>query len=91
MPTLRKILLEEGKVSALPEGYSTTLPDIELIDYETDRRRKISSIQEVEVGWQVLLTSGFQFHRTSKIREIVSKEEGKVVFKTQTSVYELTS
>lgn len=90
MYTLKKLELEDGKNSMLPTGYSSTLPMIHLADYETEEIKPINSIQEVEEGWQVILSSLTDYHRTSKIREVVSKEEGRVVFKTQTSLYELT-
>ena len=89
MYTLKKIELEDGKDSALPAGYSSTLPFLSLFDYVTERSKPISSIDEVEEGWQVVLTSLRDYHRTSKIRKIVSREDNKITFKTQTSIYEL--
>ena len=90
MFTLKKIELEDGKESALPVGHMSALPDAILYNYETDEKKSLNSVQDVEIGWQVVLFSDSRFHRTSKIREIVSKDSDKVVFKTQTSVYQLT-
>lgn len=90
MYTLTKVDLEEGKDSLLPTGYSSSLPWLSLYDYETDEVKKIDSIQEIEQGWQVVLTSLRDYHRTSKIKEILKTEEDKIIFRTQTSVYEVT-
>ena len=95
MPTLRKLEIEEGKTSALWAGYESNLPSMKLIAYDPDTEEQtydkvIESIQDVEVGKQVLLYSLTEFHRTSPIREIIEKKPGRVLFKTQTSVYELT-
>lgn len=90
MFTLKKIELEDGKVSALAAGYESILPEAKLYDRETDRLSNLKSIQDVEIGYQLVLLSDTRFHTTSKIREIVSKDSDMVVFKTQTSVYQLT-
>lgn len=90
MFTLKKLEIEDGKISALPSGYESTHPEAKLYDYETDEEKSLESIQDVEIGYQVILFSAFRFHRTSRIREIVSKDKDKVVFKTQTSMYQLT-
>ena len=90
MFTLKKLEVEDGKVSALESGYTSTLPDGILYNRDTDKRKPLDSIQDVEIGCQVMLTSSTRYHVTSEIREIVSKDRDKVVFKTQTSVYQLT-
>lgn len=91
MFTLKKLKIEEGKDSLVWEGYKSNLPHMKLIDYEDPEFSKdLDSIQDIEVGKQLLLYSLRDYHRTSKISEIISKEPGKVVFRTQTSVYELT-
>ena len=90
MYTLRKLQLEEGKDSLLPTGYTTKGEKLNLFDWETHKRKDIDNLNSVVVGWQVVLTSSLRdYHRTSKIREIVKREPNRVVFKTQTSVYEL--
>lgn len=93
MPILTKLVLEEGKDSLIPQGYSTGAPEMLLIDYEDpDYRKDIETIQDIEVGKQLVLYSMFgkDCHRTSKISEILSSSPERVVFKTQTSTYELT-
>lgn len=89
MYTLTKLQLEDGKESLLPTGYRTTASMLSLFDYETDELIRDVDFQEVTEGWQVLLTSPGSHHRTSKIREIVSREKDSIVFKTQTSIYDL--
>jgi len=86
---LSKIEVEEGKSSALPAGYTSTYPHLSLFDHETGTHKPIDSIKEVDVGWQVVVSRGFGFHNTSKVREIVARGKNKIIFKTQTSVYEL--
>lgn len=91
MPLLRKIEIEEGKDSVLPENYATRAPYMKLIDYsDLSYSKELDSIQDIEVGKQLLLYSLREYHRTSKIKEIVSVEEDKVIFRTQTSLYELS-
>lgn len=90
MYTLKKLLLEEGKDSLLPTGYSSELPNLDLFKYDTEEKKSIASLDEVSEGWQVILYSHNEYHRTSKISEIISREPNKVTFKTQTSIYELT-
>ena len=90
MYTLKKLELEEGKDSLLPTGYYTKGETLSLFDYETLEVIKDIDLEEVKTGWQVILTSFRDYHRTSKIREMVSKDVNRLVFKTQTSIYELT-
>jgi len=90
MYKLRKISIDKGAISALEAGYTSELPNLKLFDYETDEVIPIEDIKRIAVGWQIYLTDGItNFHRTSKIREVVSREKNKIVFKTQTSLYEL--
>ena len=88
MYTLTKLKLEKGNYSMFPEGYSSTLPTLQLFDSETDEKRNIFNLNDVLTGWQVILTDG-GYHRTSKIKEIVKRTKNKIVFKTQTYLYEL--
>lgn len=90
MFTLKKLELEEGKDSMVPTGHESTLPDGILYNRDTGERKPLNSIQDIEIGCRVTLTSSTRYHVTSEIREIISKDKDKVVFKTQTSVYELT-
>ena len=48
-----------------------------------------ATLEDVKEGWQIMLENRDEWHNTSKIREVVSREPHKVVFKTQTSLYEL--
>lgn len=87
---LKKISIEEGEISYILAGDSCTGDRLHLFDYEKDETKQIDSIEDVEVGWQVIVSRIFgQYIRTSKIKEIVSKEPNKITFKTQTSLYEL--
>ena len=90
MYKLKKLNIEEGKTSLLPEGYVTRGHSLKLLDYETNAIGGIENITDILVGWQVLLEGLGDYHRTSKIKEIVSKDKDSVIFKTQTSTYKLT-
>ena len=90
MYKLEKLELEEGKLSMLSAGYTSRLPSMKLFDWETNEERFPETLNDISEGWQVVLYSFTDFHRTSKIREIVSRDEKEVVFRTQTSVYKLT-
>lgn len=87
--TLKKLELEEGKDSILPTGYATRGEFLSLFDYETDEVIHGVELMDVKEGWQIILESFRDYHRTSKIREIVAQDETSVVFRTQTSLYEL--
>jgi len=90
MYTLRKLEIEEGKDSLVSIGYTTIGETLNLFDAFTDNQKVVNSLDEVVIGWQILLYSrSFGYHRTSKIKEIVSREPKKITFKTQTSLYEL--
>ena len=85
---LQKLSIEEGKDSLLPEGYTTHGTWLTLYDYATDKKVKFVNIESLDEGWQVVLSSGLRdYHRTSKIKEILERKENSVKFKTQTSVY----
>lgn len=91
--TLEKLVLEEGADSLLPEGYiSRNMQALTIFDYETNEVKKNVSLNDVTEGWQVLLfgRSLYDFHRTSKIKEILERTDTSVKFRTQTSVYLLT-
>ena len=64
-----------------PENLQT----FNFLDFDSDT---FVYVQKKE-GKQLLIYSFREFHNTSKISEIISKEPGRVVFRTQTSVYEL--
>lgn len=87
---LKKISIEEGKISFVFPGERCTGDRLHLFDFETEEYKQIDSIEEVELGWQVIVSRILgQYIRTSKIKEIVSKTPNKVTFQTQTSLYEL--
>jgi hypothetical protein len=86
---LTKLHLDPDKQSMLPAGYSSTMPMASLFNAGHEERIPVESVKDVKVGYQLLLTAGFSWHNTSQIREIVSLEDKRVVFKTQTSTYEL--
>lgn len=89
MYKLTKLDIEEGKQSALPAGYGSTLPNLQLYDWETDTSKSIESFEDITEGWQIILFSIRDYHRTSKISKILKREPKKLLFKTQTSIYEL--
>lgn len=93
MFTLRKIAIEQGKESRIEAGRETNAPHLQIfkLNYnnETEDKRTIENLLDLEVGWQILLTSFSKFHRTSPIKEIITKDHRRAVFKTQTSTYEL--
>jgi len=91
MFTLRKLELHAGKDSLIPSGYATTGDTLILFKYDDpSAKRAITSTDEVEEGYQILVTLASRYHNTSKIAKVISKEPKRVVFETQTSTYELT-
>lgn len=90
MPKLTKLEVEEGKQSVLEAGYSRYLPFIHLFKYDVpDAKKEVNSVDDVEEGWQIYLSSMTEWMRTSKIKEIVSKSKNIIIFRTQTSLYKL--
>lgn len=90
MYTLRKTKLEEGSDSLLWEGYQSNLPTLSIYNHEDDTKEVLDSIQDIKVGWQVMLTSLREYHITSPVQEILKSSPEMVVFKSRTSIYELT-
>lgn len=89
MYTLKKVALLQNKISMVHEGYERTLPNLLLVKSHENTRKSIGSIQEIEEGWEVLVCSLTEYLKTSAVQKIVSSEPDKVVFETQTSIYEL--
>lgn len=88
MYTLTKLKVDDGAISGVEEGYTSRLPDISAIS--KGKATDIESINDFEVGEQVLLTGGIdEYHRTSAIREILMQNEDQMTFYTQTSLYQL--
>lgn len=88
MYTLRKLAIEEGQISAVRAGHSEcgNLSTFKNGKYAV----KSASLEDIKVGDQVLVSTITHWLNTSPIREIVSYEPGIMVFKTQTSEYELS-
>lgn len=89
MFTLTKVKLQEGRHSLVHEGKETTLPNAKLFDWETNESKKLESLNDIKEGWQIVLYSLTDHHRTSKIKKIIEYTNKKVVFETETSIYEL--
>ena len=90
MFTLRKLELEKGKESTLPTGYTSRGHLLHLFKLQEPKENiDGAALSDVKEGFQLLLIGLSEWHSTSKISEIISKEDSKVVFKTQTSIYEL--
>lgn len=87
--TLRKLELEEGSQSKVPEGYSSSLPFMVFYHRDTDTILRDVSVGDLKVGVEVLLQSLGDFHKTSAVREILEQDDKRAVFLTQTSKYEL--
>ncbi len=97
MFTLSKISIDEGKDSNLRVGYASTFPDMILFKWGNEEDKiQDASLKDVAVGYQIFLHRAGSlknnFHRTSKIKEIVLKDlyANKIIFHTETSLYELT-
>ena len=91
MFTLKKINIMEGQLSIVDPGYSRTGRVLSLLTPSTSQYTHIDSIDDVEVGKQVLLTSGVcDYLRTSPVSEILERGRDFIRFRTQTSIYELT-
>lgn len=89
MFVLTKLSLQGDSV--LPAGYSSRLPNVSLINYVTNKSKDFNSLDDIEEGYQVVMTGHgmYDYHRTSEISEVLERAENIVIFRTQTSVYEL--
>ena len=88
---LKKIKIHENEYSMVRPGSSITSKFIEQFNWEKpEERTPIYSLDDVVVGKQIIAHTFVDFIRTSKITEIIEKTENKIVFKTETSTYELT-
>lgn len=88
--TLTKLSVEPDKDSLVTVGYSTTTKTAKILDLEySEDLIDIASLDDVKVGLHVFLLDRFRYHNTSAIKEIISRDANKIVFKTQTSIYEL--
>ena len=92
MYKLTKLELEKGKASLLGADYTSELPDMHLFDWETGENKSDQTIKDITEGWQVILTGATHrdYHRTSKISEILEHTDKYIKFKTQTSIYEMS-
>lgn len=90
MPKLTKLEVEQGKTSFIEAGQVHTLPWISLFKHDDkDAKKEVNSVDDIEEGWQIFMSSAGQWMNTSKIREIVSKTDTTITFYTQTSLYRL--
>ena len=90
MYKLKKLELEADKESSVENGYITESSVLSVLDTSTKEIRETNSLDDVTEHVQVYLTGNGMYHRTSAVSEIVSRIENVVVFKTQTSTYELS-
>lgn len=92
MFTLEKISIEDGKDSMVPVGHSASSKEVVMFHYTHSNRKNIISVNEVEVGWQLLIGRGIfrNTFNTSPIKEILIRAKDYVTFRTQTSIYKLT-
>lgn len=87
MYILTKLQIEDGKDSMLPTGYATVGNSLSVFKYDIpDSVKGVKRLTEIKAGWQVYIAH----HNTSKIKEIVEQSDTRVLFRTQTSLYELT-
>lgn len=89
MFTLKKLSMHVDKDSRVPVGTINKLPVLSLLK-DGEFVIKNASIKDIEVSHQVVITSMTHYHRTSPIKEIVERTKDRIVFQTQTSLYELT-
>lgn len=97
MYRLTKLEVEAGQYSAISAGEVYELPYLSLFKYDTEEKKVVDKLQDIDVGWQIYLSNTPQvsaklsniWMNTSKIREIVEGNDNYVIFKTQTSTYKL--
>lgn len=89
MFTLKKLSMHVGKDSRVPVGTLSRLPMLSLFK-DGEIVMKHAWLDEIEEEQQILLSSMTHYHRTSPIKEIVERTKDRIVFETQTSLYELT-
>lgn len=91
MYTLEKLTINDGEFSAVEAGVKRRSPLLKVFKWDVPESTKtITSLDQIEEGWQVFLFTQTEWLNTSKISEIVSRSDKEVVFKTQTSTYKLT-
>lgn len=92
MYKLTKLQIEDGKDSMLPTGYETAGDTLSIFKYDVDDSMKeLENLTDLEEGCQVYLSRGvFHYHNTSKIKEIIEVSKDEAIFRTQTSLYQLT-
>lgn len=89
---LKKIKLKEGGDSIVWEGHEQQGHTLQLVDLEKAIRKQIDSIDDIEIGHQVLVTRGiYEYLITSPVTMIVQKLGNRIIFETETSIYELSS
>ena len=89
MFVLEKLNVMEGKHSAVHEGYRQSSDTLKVFQYPDEKAIEITDIHDIKIGWQVLVGRGMQFLQTSPVKEIMESSPNRIVFKTQTSIYQL--
>lgn len=89
MYKLEKISIDAGKNSAVDPGRKTLGENLNVLIPSETHPISINSLKHIVIGVQVLVTRGFEWHRTSPIKEIIERGEDYVVFHTNTSIYRL--
>lgn len=89
MFVLEKIILNSGQSSMVGVGHSERSPNLMVFLHGEHEAEQIENVQDIRLGWQVLVERGSNFLQTSPVQEILETREDYIRFKTRTSIYEL--
>ena len=89
---LEKIEIARGKQSMVSVGQSSSGPTFSVLKANSDNIVHRPEFSEIEEGDMVLVTGRtfWEYIKTSPVKEIIDIAQDRVVFRTNSSVYELT-
>lgn len=89
---LQKIEITRGKQSMVAVGQSSSGPTFSILKANSDNMVHRTEFTEIQEGDMVLVTGRafWEYIKTSPVKEIIDIAQDRVVFRTESSVYELT-
>lgn len=89
---IQKQKILDGYTSRVSDGFIQE-GDLYRITHHPDgvNTEEVNDLQEIQKGDMILVEGGriTDFLRTSPIEDIIASDEGRLVFKTRSSIYEL--
>lgn len=90
MYTLTKLRVKEGLTSRVRTDHSQSGNRLTMFSLDNDVIFAEPEFKDIKEGYQIIVSTLATWLRTSAIANILSCTENKIVFETQTSIYELT-